>query len=226
MGKLRIFLILCLILTSSYKAMGRNDRSACLKHEYVDLDLPSGTLWAAMNIGAGSIEDEGDYFSWGEIVPKRLYGLSNYKYGEGIEDDEESFVPTKYNDNPKYPVVDSLYTLLPEDDAAFVVWGKEWRMPTMEDFAELLENCKWKWKRINGKYGYKVKSKNGNWIFLPTAGFKYDDLDYTYNSFYWTSTLREKNSQFALTFDFNPKIIEFKGAFRAEGHPIRPIRKK
>ena len=34
-------------------------------HEYVDLGLPSGTLWATRNVGADKPEDIGDYFAWG-----------------------------------------------------------------------------------------------------------------------------------------------------------------
>ena len=46
-------------------------------HEYVDLGLPSGTLWATCNIGAANPEDMGDYFAWGETAPKEIYGMDN-----------------------------------------------------------------------------------------------------------------------------------------------------
>ena len=49
-------------------------------HEWVDLGLPSGTLWATCNIGANAPEDYGDYFAWGETKPKDNYDLNNYKW--------------------------------------------------------------------------------------------------------------------------------------------------
>ena len=72
------------------------------KHEYVDLGLPSGILWATMNLGSFSLEEGGDFFSWGEVSTKKIYGLSNYKLGKGNDDDDESLTSTKYNDNLKY----------------------------------------------------------------------------------------------------------------------------
>ena len=231
MANLKLFFsVFCLILLSFFKVNSKElmcevDSSKLIKHEYVDLGLPSGTLWATMNIGAFSLEDDGDFFSWGEVRSKKIYSLSNYMLGKGDDNDEESLTPTKYNDDPKYSVVDSLYTLSTDDDAAFVEWGTEWRMPTYADFLELIKNCKWKWKKINGNYGYKVKAKNGNWIFLPAAGLRYNDQhDYRDESFYWTSTLYEKNSQAARLLYFNSKIKEMMAANRCSGCTIRPVR--
>lgn len=231
MTKLKsLFLVSCLILLSSCKVISKGtmcegNSPKLTKHEYVDLGLPSGILWATMNLGSFSLEEGGDFFSWGEVSTKKIYGLSNYKLGKGNDDDDESLTPTKYNDNPKYSVVDSLYTLSMEDDAAFVEWGPEWRMPTYADFLELIENCKWKWKKINGKYGYKVKAKNGNWIFLPAAGLRYNDQhDYRDESFYWTSTLYEKNSRAARLLYFDSKMREMMAANRCSGCTIRPVR--
>lgn len=53
------------------------------KHEYVDLGLPSGTLWATCNVGATSPEDYGDYYAWGETSTKDTYYWTNYKYANG-----------------------------------------------------------------------------------------------------------------------------------------------
>ena len=50
-------------------------------HEYIDLGLPSGTLWATCNVGANSPEEYGDYFAWGETTPKTIYDWSTYQYG-------------------------------------------------------------------------------------------------------------------------------------------------
>ena len=49
-------------------------------HEYVDLGLPSGTLWATCNVGASKPEEYGDYFAWGETKPKDDYSWETYKW--------------------------------------------------------------------------------------------------------------------------------------------------
>lgn len=230
MAKLKLFMFFLFILSTSTKVASKGtvcDSSMIVKHEYVDLGLPSGTLWATMNIGAKSLEDCGFYFSWGEVEKRGIYNWRDYKFGIGSDEDEESLVPTKYNDNPKYSVVDSLYTLSMEDDVAFSEWGPEWRMPRREDFLELLENCKWKWKKIKGVFGYKVKSKNGNWLFIPLSGLRYDDvLDYCDEAFYWTSSLYTKDSKAANILYFNSKIKNIMAHYRSSGCPIRPVRTK
>ena len=113
-------------------------------YEYVDLGLPSGTLWATFNLGADAPEGYGDYFAWGETQPKRTYSWSNYKFYKGTIWSEEwggnVYLFTKYCCNPLFGYegfTDTLTTLLPEDDAATVKWGSEWRMPTLEECKEL-----------------------------------------------------------------------------------------
>jgi len=132
-------------------------------HEWVDLGLPSGTKWATCNVGATSPKEFGNYFAWGETKPKSSYSEDNYMY----------------NSNPN---------VLPEsDDAATVNWGKGWRMPTGEEFQELIDKCTWTWM----SNGYKVVGPNGNGIFLSAAGCHYDsrfDLNGSYG-FYWSSSL-------------------------------------
>jgi hypothetical protein len=65
---------------------------------YVDLGLPSGTLWATMNVGADSPEDYGDYFAWGEIQPKSSYTLENYKWYDSANGNYTKYII----ENPKY----------------------------------------------------------------------------------------------------------------------------
>ena len=97
-------------------------------HEYVDLGLPSGTLWATMNVGANSPEDYGDYFAWGETAPKSVYDWSTYKWCRGLVN-----TITKYCNSGGYNgFVDNKTELDPEDDAATANWGAEWRMPSFE----------------------------------------------------------------------------------------------
>jgi len=68
--------ILLLFLTFLFVNVG--NATAQQKHEYVDLDLPSGTLWATTNVGADNPEDYGDYFAWGETTTKSTYSWRNY----------------------------------------------------------------------------------------------------------------------------------------------------
>ena len=139
----------------------------------VDLGLPSGTLWADRNVGADSPEAYGDYFAWGEIEPKTIYGWSNYKWCNGSYD-----TLTKYCTYSSDGTVDNKTTLDLEDDAAYVNMGSEWRMPTITEQQELIDNCTWTWTTQNGVNGYKVTGNNGNSIFLPAAGFRSGtDLD-------------------------------------------------
>ncbi|MCQ2209048.1 MAG: hypothetical protein MJZ34_02035 [Paludibacteraceae bacterium] len=147
-------------------------------HEYVDLGLPSGTLWATCNIGASQPEEYGDYFSWGETKPKEVYDMIRYKW---LKDD----VYTKYNH------IDSYSTLLPEDDAATVNWGDEWRMPTCYEQRELVEKCTYSWEEVNGVYGAKFTGPNGNSVFFPAAGYRncLDAFRVGYGGYYWSSSL-------------------------------------
>ena len=95
-------------------------------HGFVDLGLPSGTLWAICNLGANSPEEIGDYFSWGETRPKRFYSWSNYRYGDVVDD---HFRMTKYCTDSCYGLngfVDNITVLERIDDAAKVNWGMAW----------------------------------------------------------------------------------------------------
>ena len=158
-------------------------------HEWVDLGLPSGTLWATCNVGASTPEDYGDYFAWGETAPKDLYDWSTYKWCNGSEGKL-----TKYCTNSSYGYngfVDNKTELDPEDDAAYVNWGPSWRMPTHDQFLELIDNCTWQWTQRNGVYGQLVSGPNGNTLFLPTAGYRWYDSLYGEGSYgcCWSRTL-------------------------------------
>ena len=147
-----------------------------LNHKLVDLGLPSGTLWATCNIGASTPEEYGCYFAWGE-TESSCEGKDSFKDGTYIfyTDNLGSGI-TKYNYHEEYGYVDNLTMLEPEDDAAAINWGGEWRLPTWSQVTEL-KNTKytsWEWSTINGISGFLVTSKvegyTSNSIFLPAAG--------------------------------------------------------
>lgn len=132
-------------------------------YDYVDLGLPSGTLWATCNIGASSPEEYGDYFAWGETKTKSAFNWNNYF---DTYDGGKTFI--KYNPNGGKTVLDI------EDDAAHVIWGGDWRIPSDEIFAEISDVCSWENCTVNGVFGKKVIGPNGNTIFFPAAGSIYD----------------------------------------------------
>ena len=136
----------------------------------IDLGLPSGTKWACCNVGANSPSERGDYFAWGETSPKTAFGEYNYKWY--IAGDDHRI--TKYCSNSDYGTVDNIIGLEPEDDAAYVNWGSEWRTPGTAQIDELLENCTREWTTVNGMGGYLFKSNVNNGVIFFSAGGCYN----------------------------------------------------
>ena len=201
------------------------------QHEYVDLGLPSGTLWATCNVGASRPEQYGDYFAWGETEPKEYYDWNTYKWGYY---DEDSYLRlTKYNTNIYYGPNDNKLELDPEDDAAYVNWGPEWRMPTLEEIQELDENCTWQWTQRNGVNGRLVTGPNGNSIFLPAAGGRTRDIVFNSGGFayYWSRSLYTRKKLVLESADSAEAYIQFFSSgrhevwydLRYEGLPVRAV---
>ncbi len=189
-------------------------------HEYVDLGLPSGLKWATMNVGATTAEGYGDYFAWGETSPRSFYFGTSYKWCN------DSFnTMTKYCTSSSYGTVDNKTTLESSDDAATVNWGGSWRMPTMAEQDELRTKCTWTWTTQNGINGYKVTGPNGNFIFLPAAGFRYDDFLHNAGSdgWYWSSSLCKWYSHNAYYLDFYSSDVDIFNAERFFGQSVRAV---
>ncbi len=189
-------------------------------HDYVDLALPSGLLWATCNVGAENPEDYGNYYAWGETETKDNYSWSTYKYGSS------SSSLTKYNTDSYRGTVDNKTVLDPEDDAAHVNWGGAWRIPTDAEIDELIRNCTWEWTTINGKKGYKVISKiNTDYIFLPAAGDRSDSSlssDGSYG-FYWSSSLNSGGPYSAWYLGFYSSYFYRGSLNRYYGHSVRAV---
>ena len=191
-------------------------------HEWVDLGLPSGTLWATCNVGATAPEDYGDYFAWGETAPKEVYNWSNYKWCHG-----SSTTLTKYCTNSSYGTVDNKTELDPEDDAAYVNWGSSWRMPTYDQQTELRTKCTWTWTTQSGVKGLLVTGSNGNTLFLPAAGYRYDSSLFDAGSWgsYWSRTLYSGNPDYAYFVYFIFEDVYWNDYYyRFQGFPVRPVR--
>ena len=195
-------------------------------HDYIDLGLPSGTMWATCNVGAENPEEYGDYFAWGETQSKDVYNWSTYLYCNG-----------DYNQLTKYCTqsvfgfngfTDNLAVLLPVDDAATTHWGEGWRTPTYENWVELLSRCSHTWTTRNGVAGCLFTGRNGNSIFLPAASTRYDDESRNAGDegFYWSRTLHKSEPDGVKGFKF---IISFEDCdlyddlSRSSGRPIRAV---
>ncbi len=186
-------------------------------HDYVDLGLPSGTLWATYNVGATKPTEYGDYFAWGETEPKEVYADSTYKWFNA-----DSKIFTKYNSE------DGLKTLLPEDDAATANWGSEWRMPTNEEQRELVEECQYQMTEVNGVYGAKFTGKNGNSVFFPAAGGRVGTglVSVGYFGVYWSYSLREKDEDYARNLGIGEKNVHWGEGDRGKGYSVRAVANK
>ena len=196
-------------------------------HEFVDLGLPSGTKWATCNVGAETPEAYGDYFAWGETKPKEKYTWETYKLCKGSD---TTF--TKYCFSYRYGIcgadgyTDSLTTLEVIDDAAAANWGEGWRMPSIEEFQELYDNCTCEWTTQDSVSGRKFTAANGNSIFLPAAGFKSYSFDTDSKGHYWSLSLHDGFPYAAYGIKFNPadSTDNLKDVIcRNYGHSVRPV---
>ena len=192
-----------------------------IENGYVYVDLGLSVKWATMNVGASKPEGYGGYYAWGETTTKSTYDWSTYKYCNGIYDSL-----TKYNRSSSYGTVDNKTQLELSDDAARANWGGPWRMPTDAEWTELREQCTWTWTTQNGVNGYKVTSKsNGNSIFLPAAGCRYDSsLNYEASyGYYWSSSLYTDNPHHAWYVYFNSSRLSRYNGTRNYGRSVRPV---
>jgi hypothetical protein len=200
------------------------------QHEYVDLGLPSGLLWATCNLGAETPEDYGDYFAWGETQPKTIYDWSTYQYCNGSEN-----TLTKYCFDASYGYngfTDNLTTLEPLDDAATANWGNGWRMPTRAEWQELYWNTTVIWTTQNGVNGYLFTADNGNSLFLPAAGYRSGSSLYDAGSDgdYWSSSLASSldtdspSDAWYYYFDSDIYYMISHWDYRYSGRSVRPVR--
>lgn len=195
-------------------------------HEYVDLGLPSGILWATCNVGASRPEERGDYFAWGETQPKDIYDWKSYQYSEY---DGVDFRLTKYCTDSfcgLYGFVDSLTVLEPVDDAVSANWGEGWRMPTADEWRELLQNTTAALTVQNEVQGWLFTSGNGNSLFLPNTGFVlYNELICTTLGIYWSSSLQATAQVSAWSFHSDMDECHVCATYeRSRGHCVRAVR--
>ena len=188
--------------------------------EAVDLGL--SVKWADMNVDAYRPWERGNFYAWGELEPKESYNSNSYRfYYEG------TMKLTKYCNDKIYgyeEFTDNLTTLEPEDDVAHVKWGEDWRIPSKDEFLELMDslNCTWIYTSMYGMTGYKVESKkNGNSIFLPDAS----DSHGCGGGLYWANCIEPDLAAAAPNLYFNHAMDRFyiNTYIRDVGLTIRPV---
>lgn len=211
---------------------------------YVDLGLPSGTLWATCNVGATKPEAYGNYFAYGETKPKKCYDTESFiGYGAYTETNPYQIKSFAEEDN-KYSVTTSMgQRLKPEYDAATQNWGGEWKTPTRLQVKEMRENCYAKFCVLNGVKGTLWTSlRNGKSIFTPYAGQSEDGKNESlgYAGRYMTTNSRRITHMFCHIWgssyykDLNTGICLFQmstyecnedevGNTTSRGYSVRPV---
>lgn len=176
-----------------------------VEHEFVDLRLPSGRLWATCNIGAEKPTDYGDYFGCGAIEP---YNINDC--------DTSSFNGT---DAAKLSEMDD------EHDAAKVLWGDDWRMPTLTDFAELIEHCTYVSEVIDGiRHGVFTSKVNNQRIIMPAAGYVNSGALCSRGDVgsYWSRSFGSSELAWSISFGPGGRSVDTNG--RYIGFSVRPVR--
>lgn len=198
---------------------------------YVDLGITvdgKSVKWAKCNLGATTETGYGDYFAWGEVTGynegKKNFAWSTYTYGSAYDR------ITKYCNSSSYGkdgFTDALTILQPEDDAAYAALGGKFRMPTKAEFDALLALSK-EWVtnyNSSGINGYKFTG-NGQTLFLPAAGRRYDTYLYYVGSYgtYLSSSLNHLgNPGLAWSLNFVSDDANTNNYYRYGGFPVRPV---
>ena len=159
-------------------------------YEYVDLGLPSGTMWATCNVGASKQEDEGLLFQFGH-ADGYLYNDKHNQFKTG---------DTPLTTSGKIYKENEILDLA--DDAAHVHMGGAWRMPTNDQLKELYKNTKHEIETINGVKGMLFASNiNKRQLFIPfMQGYWYNGTWYSLNKSYinmWSSQVRVSSTVYA-----------------------------
>ena len=167
-------------------------------YEYVNLGLPSGLKWATCNVGATSPEQAGLYFAWGETT-----GYTSEQVTSGVRIfNSESYTASAISTDLK-----------PEQDAAHVNLGGNWRMPTKDECQELIDNCDVVWTddyNGTGVTGKVFTSKvNGNSVFFPAAGLCDNSSVYNVGSggYYWSTSWYSSSAAWHLCFNSRYQLL-------------------
>lgn len=175
-----------------------------------NIDLGLSVQWASNNVGAGSPEESGGYYAWGETEEKDDYTKTAYLYYD--------------SENKKYMDIGTNISGT-QYDVAHVKWGGSWRMPTCEEQDELFDKCTWKKAFYKGRIGQLAIGPNGNSIFLPTAGYRSTTGNVTKGTagYYWSGSLYDDGNAYFLIIDNEIWSRSYKSRQRRYGQSVRPV---
>lgn len=183
-------------------------------YKWINLGLPSGTLWATKDVGASAEGEYGKYYAWGCIYTTTNYGYDDYKYFDGVFYGNVQYTNIGYeiSGNKKY-------------DVATYLWDSPWRMPNRTECEELVKYCS---SEEFGTY-FKITGPNGKHIIFPKSGYARDVSRYSGDSYsIWTSTLETNNCPYEMSIYSGTLLKVYSAASyampsRHEGHVIRPV---
>ena len=197
-------------------------------YDYVDLGLPSGTLWATMNVGASKASDAGLYFQWGDTSG---YTADQVGTGEGQKKFASDWSDYKWSIDgsstnfSKYNTAGS--TLELEDDAAHVNWGGDWHIPTPTQIKELIDNTTSTWTTQDGVNGRLFTSKKdaSKSIFIPAAGYAWGGSVRRSggNGSVWSSLLLADGAVDGQLLDVVSGGVNLYGDYRCSGLSVRGV---
>lgn len=199
----------------------QEEKKSCTSNEYVDLGLPSGLKWAKCNVGAATETEYGDYFMWGSVTPNAA--------------DECTWAKAPFNNGDSYYNADAFKlvkdTVCPngiltkEYDAAAQIMGGGWRMPTKDEFQELLDNTTKEWTQVNGVNGRKFTASNGNSIFIPAEGYCSNGSvgNVGYRGYVWSSSLCASYPSYAWYLGFYSDGCYMDSSGRYCGQSVRGV---
>lgn len=182
-------------------------------YKFVDLGLPSGLLWATCNIGASGPEYNGEFFAWGETESRKEYTEKVYTHYHGIVNGYKALGGN---------------IAASSHDVASAKWGGTWRLPTSDEFEELLNNCVWKEETIDNRNGYRITGKTGESIFLPLAGYRNGTAHYNEggSGHYWSATPDKAHIGCAFHLYLTNEKKRVGWGSRVYGRNVRPVSDK
>ena len=183
-------------------------------YEWVDLGLPSGTKWATYNVGAASPAEFGDYYAWGETETKDEYvDINSVTH-------RKSFKWLLNNG-----IINDNGDLTRQHDIASIIWGEPWRMPTDEEYEELIDFCDWKFTDYNGTNGYLVTGPNNETVFFVAAGFKQGSGAEYIGEYgdYWSSSVVPELIGASCSLGYGSTSYGRRRYARFVGRTIRPV---
>lgn len=195
--------------------------------EFVDLGLPSGTLWSTCNVGASNPSDFGLYFQWGDVqgYTQDQIGYGKKKFSSDWSDYKWHLSGDDFdNDNfTKYKQAGDALDL--EDDAANANMGGSWHIPSSEQIQELINETTSNWIKLDGVNGKLFTSDNGKSIFIPAAGVASNGSlsDSGSDGYVWSSMLSTVSVNSGRYLGFDSDNVNLYYDYRCNGFSVRGV---